>query len=199
MVRPRQFKDEDILAVARACFIEHGPAVPTTLIAESAGVSQATLFKRFGTKQELMRESLRPRVAPQLLAQLADGPDERPIPDQLLALVTGLTAMFEALLPCVMTLWAAGEHPGTVMGVGGDALPVKARRALTQFLHIAQSQRRMAGGDPEAMAMVLIGSAKELAFQRNMFPESAPTLTSEAYGSALVESFWLGCAPPETS
>ena len=54
MVRPRLFSDAEILQVARRCFLEHGPAVSTTVIASEVGLSQAALFKRFGTKQNLM-------------------------------------------------------------------------------------------------------------------------------------------------
>ena len=54
MARPQQIADDQLLQVAREVFLEHGPNVSTTLIAERAGVSQATLFKRFGNKSCLM-------------------------------------------------------------------------------------------------------------------------------------------------
>ena len=197
MVRPRQIQDEDLLEVARDCFIAHGPGVSTTTIAEAAGVSQATLFKRFGTKQALMREALRPRAPGPLMQRLVDGPADTPLPAQLEDIASEMIRMFDGLLPCVMTLWAAGEHPGTLLSDHEVAPPVLARRLLTAFFSTAQAQGRMAGGEPEALAMVFIGSVKELAFQRHMFPEAAPSLTNDAYASQFVQAFWAGCAPPE--
>ena len=57
-MRPKIKTDEQLLAAARSAFIEFGGAVSTTVIAENAGVSQATLFKRFGTKEQLMKRAL---------------------------------------------------------------------------------------------------------------------------------------------
>lgn len=195
MVRPRQIEDEELLAVACTCFIEHGPSCPTSLIAQEAGVSQATLFKRFGTKQQLLRQALRPKPSPALLARLAAGPDDAPIPDQLRGLVGELVGMFERLLPCVMTLWAAGENPTTMLKGGGPPPPVQARRSLAAWFAQAESEGRVRPGDPDARALVLIGAAKELTFQKNMFPEAGPHPSPEAYADALVETLWAGCAP----
>ena len=198
MVRPRQFHDEDLLAVARACLIEHGPGVSTTLIAEQAGVSQATLFKRFGTKQDLLVAALAPRPDPALLSLLAEGPTDASMPAQLEALATALVTLFDQMLPCVMTLWAAGLSPREVLPDGVESPPVVTRRLVAQFFAAAQAQGRLAGGTPAALALQFIGATKELAFQRHMFPDSAPDLSTSAYAQDLVRSFWAGCRPPET-
>ena len=55
-MRPRQFTDEDILTATQACILELGPSVSTTVIAGRVGMSQAALFKRFGTKEKLFLE-----------------------------------------------------------------------------------------------------------------------------------------------
>lgn len=51
MARPRSITDEEIHAVAREVFVEHGPVAPVSLIAERLGVSHAALFGRVGTKE----------------------------------------------------------------------------------------------------------------------------------------------------
>ena len=57
-MRPRKISDEDILDVARECLLEQGVNVSTQVIAKRLGVSQATLFKRFGTKVKLLQMAL---------------------------------------------------------------------------------------------------------------------------------------------
>ena len=53
MGRPRLIEDDAILAAAREVFLARGAAATTQDVAERVGLSQAAIFKRFATKQEL--------------------------------------------------------------------------------------------------------------------------------------------------
>jgi len=53
MGRPRLVADVAILAAAREVFLSRGAAATTQDVAAKAGLSQAAIFKRFSTKQEL--------------------------------------------------------------------------------------------------------------------------------------------------
>ena len=64
MGRPRTVSDDVILEAARAVFLEQGPGASTQSIADRLSVSQAALFKRFGTKRDLMIAALMPPVPP---------------------------------------------------------------------------------------------------------------------------------------
>jgi AcrR family transcriptional regulator len=59
-IRARQARavrnDQRILQAAREVFIEQGPSAPTAEIARRAGVGIAALFRRYPTKEELMRQ-----------------------------------------------------------------------------------------------------------------------------------------------
>ncbi len=50
-----------MLAVAREVFLERGPTVSTTEIAKRVGLSQPTLFQRFGDKSSLFLKAVTPR------------------------------------------------------------------------------------------------------------------------------------------
>jgi len=45
-----------LLAAAREVFSEQGPGAPVSAVAERAGVGIATLYRRYGTKEELLRK-----------------------------------------------------------------------------------------------------------------------------------------------
>jgi AcrR family transcriptional regulator len=59
--------DERVLAAAREIFMEHGPGAPVSQIAAQAGVGIATLYRRYPSKNDLLREvcadSLRRTIA----------------------------------------------------------------------------------------------------------------------------------------
>jgi AcrR family transcriptional regulator len=58
--RRKTISDDDILAAARAVFAKHGHAASTRIIAKEAGLSQATLFQRFGHKERLFLAAIYP-------------------------------------------------------------------------------------------------------------------------------------------
>ena len=64
MARPRLITDEQILQTMRASVLEHGPAVSLDLVAEKLKVTGPALLKRFGTRQALMIEALKPPEEP---------------------------------------------------------------------------------------------------------------------------------------
>ena len=53
-------RSERLAPLEGACFLEHGAAVSTTVIAERLGISHGVLFQRFGTKDQLLRAALLP-------------------------------------------------------------------------------------------------------------------------------------------
>ncbi len=92
MVRPRQVTDEQVLEIAREVFLEHGPKAPVSIIAGRLGVSDAALFKRFGTKQNLVLAALLPPEEPDFLQVLEGGPGPGDIEEQLVVVARRLGA-----------------------------------------------------------------------------------------------------------
>ncbi|MDB2384125.1 TetR/AcrR family transcriptional regulator [bacterium] len=58
MGRPETVTSEQVYDQARVMFIEFGPTLPIKKIAEKLGVSDAALFKRFGSKEDLYVKSM---------------------------------------------------------------------------------------------------------------------------------------------
>ncbi|MEO0811276.1 MAG: helix-turn-helix domain-containing protein [Myxococcota bacterium] len=139
MARPRQISDEEILAAARAVFVEHGPAASTSTIAEQLGVTQPALFRRFGSKEDLMLAALTPPQHPEWVRHVESGPDDRPLRDQLLDLAGRATQFLSEIIPCVTVLRSSGVDPQTLMQrYQKGPPPMLALQALTGWFERAR-------------------------------------------------------------
>ncbi len=58
MGRPKTIEDGELLAIARDVFRQHGHTVTTRDVAKAAGISQAVLYQRFKTKDDLFIAAL---------------------------------------------------------------------------------------------------------------------------------------------
>lgn len=164
MARPRQVSDEQILEAARRVFIEHGPAVSTSVVAKEVGVSAAALFKRFGTKEQLMLRALTPD--PQVMFALLSAPPsrDRPIREQLIELATALNEVLRRVLPAVMVLRNADLDVKKLLHQGAEPPPVTMHRLMTQWLARAQEFHLLrTDTSPSTMAYCLMGAVQSRA------------------------------------
>lgn len=60
MARPKRIPDDTVLNLARDVILSRGGTVSTVEIAAHVGISQPTLFQRFGDKATLLRLALEP-------------------------------------------------------------------------------------------------------------------------------------------
>jgi AcrR family transcriptional regulator len=181
--RPRQVSDEAILAAARRCFLEHGPGVSTTVIADELEVSQAALFKRFGTKQQLMLAALLPPSTPSWVATVEAG----------LEVATAIVRFFVEYAPCLMTIRASGCDLKATMRERYDLPPpLRARKALTAWLQQAMAEGRIRSVDCAATAEAMMGALQGHAFLS--FVSERPA-EPERFVANLVGLLWRGLAP----
>jgi AcrR family transcriptional regulator len=203
MARPRQVSDAQILEAARAVFLEQGPGVSTTVIAERLGVSQAALFKRFGTKDELMIAALRPgpEELDALLAWTETGPGPGPIRPQLRELLQRLRDRFAEFLPGMAVLRAAGvtqPERCTDRDPARPLPPVRLQRALAAWLTRAHSAGALRCEAPGAVAYALLGAVHLQSFLAYMAHAEQNTV-SDASLDALLDSLWAGLDPREVA
>jgi len=112
LVRPRQASDEAILLAARACFLEHGPKVSVAQIAAEVGLSGPALFKRFGSKQELMISALVP--TPEMFPDLTP-PDHGSLAPQVRHMAEQVMGAIQVIGPCIAVLRSAGiDHKAMI-------------------------------------------------------------------------------------
>lgn len=146
------------------------PTASTSTIAERLGLSQAALFKRFGTKAELIHRALGVENGPPWIAALAHGPDERPISVQLLAIGGEIEAFFHYLVPRLSALRALGVDGAAMLHRCAAPPPVIGHQALTAWFARAQAAGRVRaqGCDPASLATVFLGSFQGRAFWKHL-------------------------------
>jgi AcrR family transcriptional regulator len=126
MGRPPIIDNQTILATARTLFTQYGPGLSTHTIAKALGISQATLFKRFSSKENLFFSAM--TMVPELPA-LPDHNDNAK--HYLISFITQLLNHVEACSPVVLSLMS---HPGFTQYI---------QKAHQPAVHLAVSQRLM--------------------------------------------------------
>jgi len=196
MGRPRQVSDQDILATARRCFLEHGPSVSTVTIAEQVGLSQAALFKRFGTKNDLMFRALLPPALPAWVEIVERGPDDRPLVVQLEEVAHHMVAFFSNFIPCMSTLRAASVEVEEVFRRYHVPPPVRARAAFIRWLEMAEARGLIRPVDHASMAEALIGGLQGHVFLSHVLGQEPDT---ERFIASWLDLVWRGLRPQEAT
>lgn len=157
MGRARTVEDEDILKAARLAFVDRGQFATTREIAEAAGISQAVLYQRFGSKDELFFTAMAP-PPPDLDDLLGDPPPEPDETEAYLADVAErLYRYFETVAPLFVqlathTAFHADHLAHAHRPVTGSGLA----EALGTRLGDLAEQGFVRKGDGSAMAGLLI-------------------------------------------
>jgi AcrR family transcriptional regulator len=201
MPRPRNITDEEILETARAVFLEQGARVSTAVVAKRIGISQAVLFQRFGTKENLLIEALKPPKNPKWAELLRRGPDDRLIPEQLLEIAQAISLFLRDAVPCIAVMKSAGVDFDQVWKSElKEAPPFRAQRLIGEWLDRAQQQGKITSRITTVdLATAFAGALQARPFMAHMASIELPPVESDPYLESLVEIIWRGVAPEEVS
>ena len=173
-------KRERILESAATLFGAHGYRGTTTrLIAAEAGVSEVTLFRIFGTKDELLREALEGISTPnEVVRPLPHTPadPERELVEWCSAYLRQLRASRSIIRKSMGEL---AQRPSLVPHAA--ALPADASRVLREYLDRASRDRVLPRGfDVEAAATLLAGVLFADALSRDLIASELPRPENQA-------------------
>jgi AcrR family transcriptional regulator len=202
MARPVTIKDETIVAAARAVFLERGIQATTAEVAERAGVSEGSVFKRFKTKTELFRAAMGDRVVePPNLQDLAGRVGKGSIDDCLFALGMEIVAFFRELIPLMMMAWSNPGPNGLPAAISGpNPPPVRAVKQLTGYFEAEMRAGRLRRLDPEIVARSFLGALHHFAFFELLHrADGELPLGAETYVRGLVQLLQGGIAPDHTA
>lgn len=195
MARPKQVSDEQLLDTARACFLRDGPSVSTAVIAQEVGLSQAALFKRFGTKGRLLTCALGVAGRPVWCTTADAGPTDAPMREQLRGLGHEILAFFHEMVPRIWALKASGITHDQMFADCDVPPPVHGQRALSSWFKRAVDAGRLRTADPDVLAIAFIGNFQARAFWQHVMGGGLVTITDEVYVKQVTEVFWRGVAP----
>src|SRR4051812_19786243 len=114
MGRPKTIEDDELLDVARRVFREHGHTETTMHVAQAAGISEAILYKRFKTKDELFFAALN-QPAPDLSA-LSNIDPLLPPRAYLAAFAARTKDHFRLAVPSIISVAAHPRYGKEMMG-----------------------------------------------------------------------------------
>jgi AcrR family transcriptional regulator len=192
MGRKKTISDANLLAVARAVFIEQGFGASTKEIARRAGVSEGVLYQRFSTKDELFFAAMIPPPA-DVMAIFQGGQrlKGRQLVEKLtLALLDFSRQALPVMLPLMMhpafrLEEFAARHPDSPLFV--------LRREIGPFLMRESQAGKLGAVDPRGASLLLWTFAQGLAFFEKLGAHDG-TFDPEII-QATLDCVWTGLSP----
>lgn len=198
MARPVIIKDETIVDAAREVFLERGIQATTAEVAERAGVSEGSVFKRFKSKAELFRAAMWDRITqPDWAKDLSGRVGKGDLRENLFQIGTQMIGFFRTIIPLLMMSWSNPAPNGLPPPLSGsNPPPLRALKHLTGFFEAEIRAGRVRRQDPEIIARVFLGSVNTYVFldllqrQNDELP-----LAQETYLRGLIQLLWAGLEP----
>lgn len=195
MARPRNTTDAQILEEARACFLEHGAGVSTTLIAERLGISHGVLFQRFGTKEQLLRAALLPSPVQPWMGRVQAGPDDRDVRIQLLELADEISTYLEQIVPALAVMRSAGLQVEALAERREDLPPVRARREIAAWFSRAIERGLLRAIPPAHAADLFLGALQFRPFHQHLSNQGFDRADNGAYREFVADTIYRTLAP----
>ena len=201
MARPPKISNEDILAAARQVFLVEGMGASTITIAEKAGISEASIFKRFSTKQALFLAAMGVTVEPDWAKALAKKTPTVAIKSELIELCGQMLGFYQEVFPRILMVMSQGKMRQAPPNIVPP--PVHHKRLLADFIARAMGKGYLRRGNPETIAIMIVGTLinsvttqvmlNRLAGEIPGAPQSAAA--SKQLVQALIDTLWVGIRP----
>lgn len=183
MARTQSISDEQILQAAHECFLDRGWSATTADIARRAGISEGTIFKRFGTKERLFLKSMGVPEEPPWIALLEARINDEDVRGTLFDVCMEIVDFFLELIPKSMRLMSCHLDVRKVFKGQDDPPPVRAIRAMTAFFVEQQRRDRIGPMNPEVVARTLLGALHMYCFAEvNHLNEKMPMPVEQFVG-----------------
>lgn len=191
MPRNKTVTDEEILAVARSLFLKDGVKASTRTLAKMAGISEAVIFQRFGTKEDLFFAAM---VLPEaeLEAIFDIHPGQQQVTANLELVSLKIVAYFREVMPVFLSLIS---HPAFNMQtfLQQHTMPaMQISNKLTDYLN-AEIELGRVRKDSVGAAAILLSHLHNLALSETIGlhqPIDADCAVSET-----IAILWKGLSP----
>ncbi|AFZ33475.1 MULTISPECIES: TetR/AcrR family transcriptional regulator [Cyanophyceae] len=192
MPRNKTITDEEILAVARSLFIKEGAKASTRTLAKMVGISEAVIFQRFGTKEELFFAAM---VLPeaQLEVMFNVQPGKKQVTTNLKLISLQIVSYFREVMPVFLSLIS---HPSFNMQtfLQHHTMPaMQIGNELTEYLTAELNLGRIYTDNAAVTATVLLSHLHNLVLSETIGAHQ-PIDTDRAISDAIAV-LWNGLAP----
>jgi AcrR family transcriptional regulator len=190
MARTPTITDQQILTAAAEVFLEQGFSATTVDVASRAGISSASIFKRFPTKEALFFAAMQTQNehiwTPELEANIGHGDPKA----DLLLIAQAITTYTAKILPRMIMAWSVrqgGEPPK-------PPVPADDVAAVAAYLAKEMLLGRIARGDPTIPALMLFHTAVGFAMSQSL-REELEMLKQPRFLEDVVALLWRGLEP----
>jgi AcrR family transcriptional regulator len=183
MARPVTISDEQILEAARAVFTEKGPRATTAEIAERAGVSEGTLFKRFGNKAGLHKAAMTSDIAGNWIRREMRAQAPLRTKKDFERFIRWQADVVRDVAPVSIMAWSFRAQIGALPAdlAGPESAPLVAIRTLAELLEKEMEAGYLARRDAPAIAHVITGSVWYFVFLELLTGNAASARAEDAF------------------
>ena len=192
MPRNKTITDDEILAVARLLFLREGAKASTRTLAKTAGISEAVIFQRFGTKEDLFFAAMVPPEA-QLESIFKAQPGHQQVTTNLKLVSLQIVLYFREVMPVFLSLIS---HPSFDMQTFLQRHTIPAMQIsekLTAYLNAEADLGRIRKDNVAAAAAVLLSHLHNLALSETI--GSHQSIDTDQAVSDAIAMLWEGLAP----
>lgn len=192
MGRRQEIQEDDILRAARQVFLSQGVHATTLEVARRAKISEASVFKRFRTKDALFCAAMRPHLdIPPLLASLPDRAGERTVADLLEETGAAVMEFMRVVLPMMMMAWS--NRVDVPSELTGRASQRETLRPLVAFARKEIELGRLRAVGPETFARAFLGGIADYVVTDTLRQGVyATTLSPQKYVRGLIDLLLRG-------
>ncbi|MBW4692839.1 MAG: TetR/AcrR family transcriptional regulator [Lyngbya sp. HA4199-MV5] len=191
MARTPTITQAQILEAARVVFLEKGFSATTVDVAKRAGISSASIFKHFPTKEALFFAAMSETSCDSLWSAALEAEIGQGNPrSDLLKIALRIAAYAEAVMPRMMLAWSV-RQPGEIV-IPPNVEPDFA--ALTAYLAREMALGRIARGDPTIPALTLFHTVVGFTMSQTL-QSAAVRLDTSSFLADFVDLLWRGLNP----
>jgi AcrR family transcriptional regulator len=185
MSRPQSITDDEILAAARAVFLDKGITATVEEVAARCRVGQATVFRRFPTKQALFLAAMDTAAEPAWVDRIQSRDRREDIRVTLTNLANDILSFGRKMIPLIlmkMSNPAFGERGPPAARI------LRTVQALTEFFEAEVEAGRLHAANPRVAARIWIAALQHFVMFE-VFTKSVDPLSTEVFVEGLVDMF----------
>jgi AcrR family transcriptional regulator len=195
MGRPKLIEDRELLAIARDVFRQHGHTATTRDVAKAAGISQAVLYQRFKTKDDLFFAALTLQ-APDLTALSEIAAPTRDPRTYLAVFAARAKDHFRNAMPSILSHAAHPKYGREMMGqIHRHNRAGEISAMLCLRLQGWQQAGLVRAMEVRAFAHAFIHALHSMAMVEVLSGDDVKTPTQPKAMQAFIDVFWRGLKP----